>query len=99
MKLATMDINAYLDAFGVDVVVKGQTHKAILRDEYAVTEVGRIRISTNAPEVQLATATVTDLGGIPRDTVVDIAGVGYLAKEVQPDTYGNFTNVRLVEPS
>lgn len=91
-----MGTDGFLDTFGVEVSARGQTFRAILEDEYQQAEFGRIRISSNAPLCRVSQSDLEAVG-IVFDTVVDIGGVSYLVKEIQPDGFGEFTQLRLIE--
>lgn len=92
------DRRHFLTAFGVDLLIAGSIERGILRDDYEETNLGRVRISTNAPQVDMLPEDVERLG-IDRDTAITYDGTAYLAKEFQRDAYSNWITIRMVEPA
>lgn len=76
---------AFVDAFGTDLVVRGVPARAIIRDDIQVTEFGTLRISSNAPIMVMAFAEAEAIG-VAIDDTVELNGSEYLVKEPQPDS-------------
>ena len=100
--LTASDIAGYLAAFGQPVRVKGRELLGIVENEYEQINLGeRIRISSNAPYLTLEARVVDDLGIALNDVAVipnhKDADVSYIIKEIQPDSFHEFTRLRLIE--
>lgn len=90
------DLDGYLEAFGVDVLVKGFSTLGIFRNEPQLSEFGSIRISGNSPLLTMRASDVTELELVVDDPVV-IGETSYIAKEFQPDGLDALVTVRLIE--
>jgi hypothetical protein len=97
VKTTEHDRRGQLRAFGIDLLIKGQEERALFRNDYEEGNPGgRVRVTTNAPVIEMLPEDVDRLA-LVRDDVVRISDTDYQAKEFQLDTWGDWTTIRLVE--
>ena len=97
MKWTEHDRRAQLRAFGIDLLIKGQDERGLFANEYSESNPGgRVRVSTNSPTIEMMPEDIHRLA-LVRDDTVRIGELDYLVKEVHPDTWQNWTTLRLVE--
>lgn len=98
MKLSERDRRGFLKAFGTELRINGIEELGIVRNEFEETQIGRVRISTNTPELDMLPEDIERIG-LVEESVIWFNDIGYIAKVFTPDNDANFTTIRLIEPT